>query len=168
MRDELAAFTLAPGCDAFGERSFLSLARFARAFNLGSWHWNGGVTARQRPDVVLSPNSSTNPHTAPHNLSAHPKPIPRWLSNRSPAYVLQLSALEGRGPGLMAELQMLKRQIVLDLSVALGAYFPPFRPENRAFELAKILWAIGDGATAWLTVTSGLGTAAGYGFWYGM
>ena len=55
-------------------------------------------------------------------LSTPRKPTSKWPSKRLPAYVLPLTALDSSGWGANDWTQMLRRQIVLDLSVAMGAF----------------------------------------------
>lgn len=55
-------------------------------------------------------------------LSTHPANTSRWPSNRLPAYVQQLGALSHGMVEANDMVQMLRRQVVLDLSVGMGAY----------------------------------------------
>lgn len=55
-------------------------------------------------------------------LSTHPANTSRWPSNRLPAYVQQLGALSHSRVEANDMVQMLRRQVVLDLSVGMGAY----------------------------------------------
>jgi hypothetical protein len=66
-------------------------------------------------------------------LSTPPKPTSKWPSNPLPAYVLPLKALGSSEWGANDRMQMLRRQIVLDLSVAMGA----FTAAGRRKELAR-------------------------------
>jgi hypothetical protein len=66
-------------------------------------------------------------------LSTPRKPISKWPSNRLPAYVLPLKALDSSEGEANDWTQMLRRQIVLDLSVAMGAFIAA----GRRVELLK-------------------------------
>lgn len=55
-------------------------------------------------------------------LPTHPANTSRWPSNRLPAYVQQLGALRHGRVEANDMVQMLRRQVVLDLSVGMGAY----------------------------------------------
>ena len=71
-------------------------------------------------------------------------------------------------PLLMTRTQMLKRQLVLDLSVALGkspSFSWPVGCDQIFLRVSKAAQLHGR---TWLIAISGLGVAGGYGWWYGM
>jgi hypothetical protein len=104
--------------------------------------WLGAVTPPRQLQFTRRPPSPA-PNTLIHHttLSTLPKNFSQWPSNRLLAYVQPLGAQDKLAQEANDMMQMLRRQVVLDLSVAMGTS-TPFRNPWKHLGALRTLYSL--------------------------